>query len=395
MHALTASIAFAAFAAAISTTPASQPNQSTVPGNVACASYVKDAAAPGNCLTASSVPTLGSLYPLTSSLFVSPQGKVGIGTTTPGRELEVVGGITAATYQVGANFRLRENAGNWGARTSEFYFAPTTGEDSRIVFFGNNSSTMDVIVNDGRLGVGTANPDRPLHVVGNGVVEGQLSIERTGDEAILLELETERSWEFRQEGSGASTALKLRSVGGGAGGVSNKNFLIETTGRVGIGTLAPAATLDVNGETATDSLIIRGGSDLAERWEGAEERLKPGTLVVLDETRIGGVAASSAPYDRKVIGVVSGAGGVNPGLVLGQEQVLDGDTIVATCGRVYVECTAENGAIAMGDMLTTASLAGHAMKATDRDRAFGSVFGKAASSLADGTGLVLVVLTLQ
>ncbi len=64
-------------------------------------------------------------------------------------------------------------------------------------------------------------------------------------------------------------------------------------------------------------------------------------------------------------------------------------------GRVYVKCTAENGAIQAGDLLTTAGTRGHAMRADDPDRSFGAVIGKAMTSLEDGTGLVLVLVNLQ
>src|SRR5262245_21094833 len=53
---------------------------------------IEDQGAPG-CLQASSVPTLGMLYPLSSNLFVDGIGQVGIGTTSPTRKLDVAGFI--------------------------------------------------------------------------------------------------------------------------------------------------------------------------------------------------------------------------------------------------------------------------------------------------------------
>ena len=107
------------------------------------------------------------------------------------------------------------------------------------------------------------------------------------------------------------------------------------------------------------------------------------------------LACSFDAYDTKVAGVVSGAGGVNPGLMLGQDDLFTGDTKVAMTGRVYVKCTTEGGPVRPGDRLTTSSLAGHAMKVLDDARAPGTVIGKAMSSLDDGTGLVLVLVNLQ
>ena len=48
-----------------------------------------------------------------------------------------------------------------------------------------------------------------------------------------------------------------------------------------------------------------------------------------------------------------------------------------------------------GDRLTTASLLGHAMKATDAGRSPGAVIGKAMTGLDEATGLVLVLVSLQ
>jgi len=96
-----------------------------------------------------------------------------------------------------------------------------------------------------------------------------------------------------------------------------------------------------------------------------------------------------------VAGVVSGAGGINPGLTLTQEGVLEGGQNVALNGRVYALATAANGPIKPGDLLTTSDVPGHAMKATDNELSFGTVIGKAMSTLQEGEGLVLVLVNLQ
>jgi hypothetical protein len=60
-----------------------------------------------------------------------------------------------------------------------------------------------------------------------------------------------------------------------------------------------------------------------------------------------------------------------------------------------VQADAANGAIRPGDLLTTSSTPGHAMKVTDHARAQGAILGKAMTSLAEGKGMVLVLVTLQ
>ena len=153
---------------------------------------------------------------------------------------------------------------------------------------------------------------------------------------------------------------------------------------------------DFKGTVRTEILQITGGSDLAERFAISDaEQAKPGTVMVIDPDNPGHLMPSSGAYDRKVAGVVSGAGDVQPGLTLHQEGVLEGDTVMAIAGRVYVWADASNAAIQPGDLLTTSATPGHAMKVTDHNRAQGAILGKAMTSLEDGQGLVLVLVSLQ
>jgi hypothetical protein len=98
-----------------------------------------------------------------------------------------------------------------------------------------------------------------------------------------------------------------------------------------------------------------------------------------------------------VAGVVSGAGGVNPGVTLFQTDTLaDGKHPVALTGRVYVYVDADaGGPVSPGDLLTTAETPGHAMRVSDHARATGAVIGKAMTSLERGKELVLVLVSLQ
>jgi len=149
------------------------------------------------------------------------------------------------------------------------------------------------------------------------------------------------------------------------------------------------------GRAVANAVQINGGGDIVEGFNSPEGALEPGTVVSIDPENPGQLKTSSVAYDAKVAGVVSGAGGVNHGLQLGQDGVLDGENLIALTGRVYVKCTDENGPIQAGDLLTTAGTRGHAMRADDPLRSFGSVIGKAMTTLDSETGLVLVLVNLQ
>jgi hypothetical protein len=150
-----------------------------------------------------------------------------------------------------------------------------------------------------------------------------------------------------------------------------------------------------DGEVRTDILKIFGGSDLAEPFAvNGTDKIEPGMVVVLDPENPGQLRLATTAYDPLVAGIISGAGGVNPGIIMQQEdREIAGQTFpVALTGQVYVWAV---GPVQVGDLLTSSDTPGYAMAATDRDRAFGSVIGKAMTSLDGGAGLVLVLVTLQ
>jgi hypothetical protein len=167
----------------------------------------------------------------------------------------------------------------------------------------------------------------------------------------------------------------------------------------------------VDGDGYTNSRVLRihGGADLSEGFDVRPTRSNsadknespaitpvPGMVVSIDSENPGKLVVSSEPYDKTVAGIISGAGGVNPGMLMGQTgSHADGDYPVALTGRVYCLCDATGGAIRPGDMLTTSGVPGHAMKVGHHGRARGATIGKAMTALADGRGLVLVLVTLQ
>jgi hypothetical protein len=145
------------------------------------------------------------------------------------------------------------------------------------------------------------------------------------------------------------------------------------------------------------SITIEGGSDLAEPFKmtSGDGDVPQGAVVVIDEQNPGRLKISDQDYDTHVAGVVSGANGINPGIQMQQQGLLDGGKNVALTGRVYVQADTSNGAIKPGDLLTTSRTPGHAMKVTDHARAAGAILGKAMTGLSNGQGMVLVLVSLQ
>ena len=166
----------------------------------------------------------------------------------------------------------------------------------------------------------------------------------------------------------------------------------------GITTIQIDANYNGDGRIITQELQITGGSDLSEQFNVAANgaQPEPGMVVCIDADNPGELIVSGKAYDRMVAGIISGAGGIEPGLYMGQkDSEADGSHPVALTGRVYVYCDASYGAIVPGDLLTTCDVAGHAMKVTDHSAAQGAIIGKAMTSLEEGRGLVLVLVRPQ
>ena len=152
------------------------------------------------------------------------------------------------------------------------------------------------------------------------------------------------------------------------------------------------------GKVTTQVLQITGGSDLSENFDirSYHQPLQPGMIVCIDPKNPGQLVTSSKAYDKTVAGVMSGAGGVKPGMLMGQKGTqADGAHPVALTGRVYCMVDADKGGIEPGDLITTSDTPGHGMKVKKHDKAQGAIVGKAMTALEKGKGLVLVLVSLQ
>jgi hypothetical protein len=134
--------------------------------------------------------------------------------------------------------------------------------------------------------------------------------------------------------------------------------------------------------------------DCAEDFDISEpERIEPGTVMVIDQE--GSLRPSQQAYDRRVAGVVSGAGNHRPGIILGRHQVQENKIPLALVGKVYCKVDAAYSTIDVGDLLTTSLTPGHAMKAEDHIKAFGAMIGKALNRLEGGQGLIPILVAFQ
>jgi hypothetical protein len=179
------------------------------------------------------------------------------------------------------------------------------------------------------------------------------------------------------------------------------NLKLGSGGHDGDILLYPSSAADMSrNEDATIHLDANAGditlrnADCAEEFQIAEEvSATPGTVMSLGPD--GQLRPSGKALDKTVVGVISGAGGYKPGIVLDRQPDQESRQPIALMGKTFVQVCDEGGPIEMGDLLTTSSVAGTAMRAPDGMQAFGSVIGKAFDAHQQGNGMIPMIIVLQ
>lgn len=266
------------------------------------------------------------------------------------------------------------------------------------LFATNNAERMRIEAS-GFVGIGTAAPRDALHVH-NSVGSQAMRVSGVGGARLNI-VDTnagvnQKLYQWRSEGG----LFRMSLLNDTEDAFVQQNMLVATAGgNIGIGTAAPAAKLDVNGGinasgAITGATINATYQDVAE-WVPSSQKLRAGTVVVLDTSRTNHVLASLKAYDTGVAGVVSDS----PGVILGQGG--DDRVKVATTGRVRVRVDATQMPIRVGDLLVTSDIEGVAMRSVPVELGGtqihrpGTIIGKALEPLEKGSGEILVLLSLQ
>ena len=188
-----------------------------------------------------------------------------------------------------------------------------------------------------------------------------------------------------QKGSGNSP-----NGGCGVWGDSDQGYGVYGSSKSGIAG-GFAGNVSVTGNLTANDVFL-SGADCAEEFDAAAG-MEPGTVAVLDAD--GALCACTLAYDKRVAGVISGAGEFRPAIVLDRRQSARQRAPIALVGKVYCKVDANHAPIEVGDLLTSSPTLGHAMRAADPGRSFGTVIGKALRPLKNGRGLLPILVTLQ
>jgi hypothetical protein len=263
------------------------------------------------------------------------------------------------------------------------------GDGGRVGVSGNSQANTGVSGVGGKVGVSGASTDgigvTAKSSSGTGVVGESSS--GTGVHGI--------------NGKGASAKT---NVGSGVWGESENGNGVSGISQNAIGVFGKGGRLagrfegDVEVEGDIRVLLNHDirlmNADCAEDFDvSGVEKVEPGTVMVLN--REGTLQQSRQAYDKRVAGVISGAGDFRPGIVLDKQQSQRNRMPIALLGKVFCKADAQYSPIEVGDLLTTSATPGHAMRVEDPLKAFGAVIGKALRPLSAGQGLIPILIALQ
>jgi|GEM_PF-3530772 len=299
----------------------------------------------------------------TSSIFLATSGNVGIGTTTPNWLLQVSG--TRPSFAL-SDYSASSGNKHWlfSSMGGNLYIGTSTDA------FSTSTPSALTILNNGNVGIGTSSPTTYKFSVNGSASLG------SGDEAM-------RVGSTGNIGIGTTSPYAKLSLVDNTASLRDV-FTISTT------TSGAIFRVDSYGRVYGDGASYNAGADYAEYFYTNSVDLQPGEIVCVDIVENNAVKRCARGADNNVMGIVSS----KPSFVGNYTKKVEANpshyAIIGMMGQVEAFASAENGAINIGDSLTSASSTpGYTMRADNGD----STVAVALEPLKEGAGTIKVLIS--
>ena len=335
----------------------------------------------------------------TERLRVDAEGNVGIGTATPGAKLGVVSATVApavvATCAFGIAVRAQSTRDTGMFSTSDAGMGVDARSNTNIGLSASSTSNIAVraaaqkntaLFATSDVGVGVdARSNSSVGV--QAISQSNTAVLATSTSGLGIDARSAQGIAIRAQAQSDTGVFTTSTAGRG----------IDARSTAGIGVYGEGGQFAgyFHGNIMVTGDVMLSGADCAEQFDVVTENgvPDPGTVLVID--RDGRLRESTEAYDRRVAGIVSGAGEHRHAIVLDSGHSGKDRVPIALVGKVYCKVDAQYGPIDVGDLLTSSPTPGHAMKASSSDRAPGAVLGKALRALAHGAAMIPVLVALQ